>query len=148
MDIKKCKFCRKNFQGLSGLCPSCVQELDDKYVVLRNHLDERPSSTLRELTEDTGIDERSILFLVREGRLILKAASTDIKCIKCGAAIISGRYCDACKSDIMHTLSSNARPQAGTAAKPAQPEASARPQQNSGLRGDDDKVQLHTRSSR
>ena len=147
MDIKLCRFCRKNYQGISNLCPKCVQELDRKYLILRNQLDEKPNCTIRELSQDTEVDERTILFLVREGRLMLKSASTDIKCIKCGTAIVSGKYCDACKNNIVQTLahsSLEAKPAAG--GRPLQPGA-VRPQEND-LRISGEKVQLHTRSKR
>lgn len=152
MNIRQCKLCRKNFQGVTDLCPTCVQELDRKYVKLRNHLDEKPSSTMRELTEDTGIDEKSILFLVREGRLMLKTASADIKCIRCGAAVVSGRYCEACKAGIMQSLSST-HEQSKTGAAPGKaprPDAT-RPGYSSAhesVRDGDNKVELHTRSTR
>lgn len=147
MDIKVCKFCRRNFQGFSNLCPKCVQELDRKYLILRNHLDEKPNCTIRELADDTEVDEKTILFLVREGRLMLKNASSDIKCIKCGTAIISGKYCDACKSSIMQTLSHS-----GTEAKPVAgnrpPLAGAAKPQDGIARTEGDKIELHTRLSR
>lgn len=144
MDIKVCKFCRKHFQGFSNQCPKCVQELDRKYLILRNHLDAKPNYTIRELAEATEVDEKTILFLVREGRLMLKNASSDIKCIKCGVAIISGKYCDACKSSIMQTLTHSGpetKPAAGT--RPPQP-GSAKPQ-DSIPRTEGEKIELHTR---
>ncbi len=142
MNIKHCKFCKKMHQGLGNLCPQCVQEMDTKYIAVRNHLDQNPNLTLHELAEVTSVDERSILFLVREGRLMLKNASADIKCIKCGAAIASGRYCAACKSGIMQSLvSSSEEPKAG------QPGGGARPA--TGGTGDSaDKIWLHTRSTK
>lgn len=147
MNIRQCKLCKKNFQGVTNLCPTCVQELDHKYVKLRNHLDEKPSSTLPELSESTGVDEKSILFLVREGRLMLKTASADIKCIRCGAAVVSGRYCEACKAGIMQSLS-NPREESKTAAAPGK---AARPGYDSvheSVRDGDNRIELHTRSIR
>lgn len=147
MDIKVCKFCRKNYQGFSSLCPKCAQELDRKYLILRNHLDAKPNCTIRELAEATEVDEKTILFLVRDGRLMLKNASSDIKCIKCGEAIISGKYCDACKSSIMQTLThsgSETKPAAGN--RP--PQLGVAKPQDGGPRADGDRIELHTRTNR
>jgi hypothetical protein len=104
MNVKTCKFCKKTHQGFSSLCPSCVQQLDDKYVIVRNYLDKNPKGTLTRIADETGVDEKSLLFLMREGRISLKDGGSTIACLMCGKPIASGRYCNKCKDKLFLTL--------------------------------------------
>jgi hypothetical protein len=145
MEIRQCKFCHKNYQGFSNLCPQCLDTLDKIYVAVRNHLDSTPNSSVRQIVDATGIDERSILFLIREGRLMLRGVSSDIKCIKCGAPIALGKYCDACKSGIVQSLESTRHGmEKATTTNTSRTQQLAQGQDN--LRGG--KVELHTRHNK
>lgn len=104
MSLLKCRFCRKSFNGFSALCPACIQALDSKYIIVRNYLDKNRSANLRQVADDTGVDEKSLLYLIRDGRLSLHGEGGEIICIKCGAPIQTGRYCDKCKGDLVHDL--------------------------------------------
>jgi predicted amidophosphoribosyltransferase len=104
MSIIKCRFCRKSFQGFSALCPACIEQLDSKYIIVRNYLDKNRSANLRQVADDTGVDEKSLLYLIRDGRLSLRGEGGEIICMKCGAPISSGRYCDKCKDNLVHDL--------------------------------------------
>lgn len=97
MATRTCKFCRKFFAGLTDLCPQCMDELDQKYKVIRDYLDRNPMSRTQDIVDGTEIDEKSVLFLIREGRLQLAGGETGLKCVGCGAEITTGRYCEACK---------------------------------------------------
>ena len=104
MSLLKCRFCRKSFNGFSALCPACIQNLDSKYIVVRNYLDKNKSANLRQVADDTGVDQKSLLYLIREGRLSLRGENGEIICMKCGTPIQSGRYCEKCKGDLVHDL--------------------------------------------
>jgi predicted amidophosphoribosyltransferase len=133
MDVKQCRFCRKPFRGFSALCPVCAEQLDEKYVTVRNYLDKYPGGNISMVAEESGVDERSLLFLMREGRLSLKSDSAFITCMKCGTAIQSGRYCEKCKGDLVRTLEST-RNSMASSIKPSQPKP-----KNTG----DDKGKMH-----
>jgi uncharacterized protein len=104
MEMKMCRFCRKAFRGFGALCPACVQQLDDKYILARNYLDKNENSNIRRVAEEAGIDEKSLLFLIREGRITLRGESESVTCLKCGTPILSGKYCNHCKEKLMKTL--------------------------------------------
>lgn len=104
MDFKTCKFCRKSFRGFSALCPACVEQLDSKYLAVRNYLDKNTEANISRVAEETGVDDRSLLFLIREGRITLRGESSAIKCLKCGAEVFSGKYCDKCKDGLVRQL--------------------------------------------
>lgn len=104
MNVKTCKFCKKTHQGFLELCPACAQQLDDKYVIVRNYLDTNPLGTLTRIAEETGVDEKSLLFLMREGRISLRDSDSSLVCMMCHAPIASGRYCSKCKDKLFITL--------------------------------------------
>lgn len=104
MSIIKCRFCRKTFQGFSALCPTCIEQLDSKYIIVRNYLDKNKSANLRQVADDTGVDEKSLLYLIREGRLSLHGEDGKVICLKCGASIETGKYCEKCKGNLVHDL--------------------------------------------
>ena len=149
MDIKQCKYCHKNFQGFSALCPVCAEAMDKKYLAVRNYLDGNLDGSMKQIAASTGVEEKSILFLIREGRLMLKGQSSDIKCMKCGAAVASGRYCDTCKASIVHSLEVTRQDMvyANTpnAAKTQRP---ATLLSDSSRDSKDSKVNLHTRADK
>lgn len=133
MDIKTCKFCKKTFRGFSALCPICVGQLDEKYVTVRNYLDKYPGGTMSSVAEGAKVDEKSVLFLVREGRLALRSESSSVTCMKCGVPIQSGKYCEKCKGDLVRTFEST-RSSMESNIRPAQPKPKAQI---------DDKGRLH-----
>ena len=106
MDIRTCRFCKKMFRGYAANCPQCVEELDQKYIIVRNYLDRNAGTTVQGIAAETGVDEKSILFLIREGRLMLKGSDSGITCAKCGKPVISGKFCEDCKSSLVRSLES------------------------------------------
>ena len=107
MEIKSCRFCRKAFRGFSALCPNCAEQMDKKYLTVRNYLDRDRSANVMTVARETGVDEKSILFLIREGRIALRSSDgTVVTCMKCGVAILSGKYCDKCKGALVQELES------------------------------------------
>lgn len=122
MDIKMCRFCRKTFRGFGALCPACVQQLDDKYITVRNFLDKNENSNISQVAEETSVDEKSLLYLIREGRITLRGASESgpVTCLKCGEPILTGKYCNKCKEKLMKTLESTISSMESSM-KPAEP---------------------------
>lgn len=123
MDIKSCKFCKKTFRGFSNLCPTCADELDKKYIIVRNYLDRNRESNIHNVATETEVDEKSLLYLIREGRLALRGEpGGTITCMKCGVPIQSGKLCEKCKVDLVRNLE-NTKNAMESSIKPAQPKA-------------------------
>ncbi len=140
-NIRTCKFCRKLFQGMSDLCPNCVDELDRKYLQIRNYLDRYPDSISSEIAEGAEVDEKSVLYLVREGRLQLNgdAGGTGVRCLGCGAPVTTGRYCSACRQRIAQQVEQARLKAEPTPTRPAQPK---------GVKPDDGKSRMHVLRTR
>jgi predicted amidophosphoribosyltransferase len=100
--IRNCRRCYKLFQDYgTGVCPECVRELDEIFVKVREKLYDDPRANIVELCEDTGATEQDIMGWLREGRLIMGSESARlITCVKCGAPIATGRFCEKCSQDM------------------------------------------------
>lgn len=88
------------FKGVGEYeCEEC-KELDyDDYGKARNYLEEHPGATSAEITDNTGVSQRSIRQMLRDGRLEVAADSkTFIQCEICNENIRFGRFCDKCES--------------------------------------------------
>lgn len=105
-DIRVCKRCKGIFRH-SGeqLCPKCVAELDEIYLTIREYLDVHPRASVKEIIENTEVDEKTILTMLRDGRFQLTAADGSLLCDKCGKPITSGRTCEDCRIKLEKILS-------------------------------------------
>ena len=99
MDIKNCKHCNRLFQYKSSkYCPTCVIEMDQVFIKVREYIYDNPNSTVVEVSENTGIDTEIIMEFLREGKLELKEATMLLECKSCGKAIKTGVMCKECLS--------------------------------------------------
>ncbi len=93
----KCKLCGNLYQMIGlPFCNKCMRELDDKYRLVRDYLYDNQDATVEEVSANTGVDERAIVFFLKDGRLEMKNASGALRCEQCGASIKSGRMCADC----------------------------------------------------
>lgn len=99
MDVRNCKMCGRlfNYSG-NPVCPGCSKKLEEKFVVVRDYIRENPSSSITVVSEETEVPMQQIKRWIREERLTFsKDSGVSIQCEKCGAAILTGRYCKECK---------------------------------------------------
>lgn len=101
--IRTCDFCGKLFQSLgTPHCPHCSTKLDKDFIKVREYLYSNKSAALNatEISENTGISEKAVLYFIKEGRLARKEADgkSSMKCAACGVTIFSGKLCAKCAS--------------------------------------------------
>lgn len=105
-NIRYCKRCGRIYSRISGkMCPECTVQTDKDFIVCREYIDNNSNVTIEELSENTGISEKIILMLLKEGRLVLGSGS-ELFCELCGKAIGSGRFCPDCFADIQKDINS------------------------------------------
>lgn len=93
----KCKLCGNLYQQIGfPFCNKCMREMDDKYRKVRDYLYDNTDATIEEVAEGTGVDERTIVYFLKDGRLQMKNASGVLRCEQCGASIKTGRLCAEC----------------------------------------------------
>ena len=103
--FKRCKLCGRIFQGrMSDYCEECLKKMDEKFVKVRDYLYDNPNATVREVMEETGVDEETITLLLQDGRLQMKDTRGMLHCEKCGRPIQSGRLCESCRKSVSSLL--------------------------------------------
>lgn len=98
MDIRQCKRCSKLFQYTGkALCPACTNEMDKKFIMVRDYIYDCPGASMEQICEATETEPGDIRRWLSEGRLIMSKGSMPLlKCEKCGTPIYTGRLCDQC----------------------------------------------------
>ncbi len=103
-NVKQCRQCNKIFQSFGAeICPECASEQDKAFNVIKNYLYEHQDANVMDIVNETGIDERTVLGFLREGRLAADGAPTILTCEECGVSINSGTRCSRCQR-IMESL--------------------------------------------
>lgn len=109
MDVNNLRYCKRcgrlfNYK-ISLMCPECVARTDEDFITCREYIDKNKNVTISELAKNTEVDEKVILYLVKEGRLNIEGSRGGSYCEKCGTSIPSGRYCLRCKDKMIDELS-------------------------------------------
>lgn len=100
-DFRYCKRCNSLFkyQGWD-MCPACLKKYDEIMDKIKNFTFEYPSSGVVEIANGIDEKEKDILYLLRTGRLSIKAVSEVLICSNCGKRIEKGKYCGECTGAI------------------------------------------------
>lgn len=109
MEVRNCKGCNRLFQYIGGptLCPTCREELEKKFVEVKEYIYANPGASITQVSEAQEVSVKQIKQWIREDRLVLSTASPDgVLCEQCGVPICSGRFCATCKSRIANELGS------------------------------------------
>lgn len=110
MDVRNCRMCGKLYNYIGGayrgLCPDCIKKMEDKFVDVKEFINEHGTATISQVSEACDVSVKQIEKWVREERLCFASDSPiGIACEKCGAMIKSGRFCDKCKSSMTNEFS-------------------------------------------
>lgn len=114
MVLQDCSRCGRTFASIDGetLCKKCLAEdLEDDFKIVRDYLYDNPGASINEVAENTKVDRKIIIKLLREDRIeITEVEQSIITCVKCGKKIKSGTMCDECKkNELMKDLNSAAK---------------------------------------
>ena len=114
MDLRICKRCNSLYNTSFKFCPKCLEEIEEEFVIVRRYLFDHPNISIEELSEATDVDEKTILYLMKDGRLEYSHPSTGLKCEMCGQHISKGKMCDQCSDNLALTLSNKRNDILGT----------------------------------
>lgn len=105
MNVRRCVMCGVLFNSFgSKKCPECIQEMDRKFLIIRDFIYQNEEADVMQISEETGIDGKVILEFLKEGRLTLGIESSLLSCESCGKPIRSGKYCEACRQELEDAL--------------------------------------------
>lgn len=114
MDVRNCRGCGKLFNYVAGpiMCPSCREALEAKFQEVKKYIQDNRGVTVQDVSEACDIDAGQVRQWIREERLEFASGASEIGCEKCGKAITSGRFCEACKASMVNSLSNVYKPEA------------------------------------
>lgn len=105
MDVINCRGCGRLFNSLTRtrLCPNCQAKLEEKFQEVKKYINENPGSTIEIVSQKCDVSSKQIKQWLREERLAFSEGSVQgIECEQCGKMILSGRFCDACKTKLQN----------------------------------------------
>lgn len=101
MEYKYCKRCKKLFTSNGNkLCTECIRELDDIVVEIKEYIADNPRANVMSICRELDIEEKDILYLMREQRIELTQVNPDklgFVCATCGEPTLGEKYCKQCK---------------------------------------------------
>ena len=103
MEVRNCKSCNRLFNYLSGppLCPSCTNDLDDKYDKVKEYIYDHPRVSIQQVSDEMEVSVPQIKQWIREERLTFAEDSMiGLDCEGCGVTIKTGRFCKECKDKL------------------------------------------------
>ena len=104
MDIIQCSFCKKPFQTLGRkICNKCLEQMDKDFLVVRDYIYEHKQTNMDTVSEKTGVAKNTILYLLKEGRLVIDDDGKGggvLFCEACKKPINSGRLCRDCQGKV------------------------------------------------
>lgn len=108
MEVRNCKGCGRLFNYLQGpyLCSACVADLENKFQQVKEYLHENPKAQMNQIAEDNEVSVKQIKQWVREERLTFTQESQiTLECENCGTSILTGKFCDKCRSALQSQFS-------------------------------------------
>ena len=109
MEVRNCRGCGKLYNYIGGpyrnLCPNCIEKIEEKYLEVKEYIQDHHNATMTEVAEECDVSTRQIEQWVREERLYFSDDSPyGIGCERCGKIIKTGRFCDSCRNDMANTF--------------------------------------------
>jgi len=91
------------------ICGDCLLKLDEDFIEIREYLWEHDRAGIDEVSEATGVSRKSILYLLKEERLIVGdddgyGGCGFLTCEACRKPISTGRMCKSCKKEVMSAI--------------------------------------------
>jgi len=82
-------------------CIECQNIEYDDWGKVKKFLDENGSAPIMEIEERTGVHREVVQKMFHEGRLeVAPDSAVSLRCERCGAGIMFGRYCRKCKQEL------------------------------------------------
>lgn len=104
--LRNCKKCGRLFSATdnSGLCSRCNENVDDSFTRVREYIYDNPTSSVKDVSQGTGVPTDSILKWIREEKIKLADNSSIAFCERCGASTDGARFCNKCVGELTNGL--------------------------------------------
>ncbi|MGN0279075.1 MAG: flagellar protein [Lachnospiraceae bacterium] len=112
MNVRNCRKCGRIFNYVSGppICMQCREALEEKFQEVKKYIQEHAHASIPEVSEACDVSTNQIQQWLRDERLELcEGSGIALQCEECGAAIVTGRYCEKCKANMANRLNDSIR---------------------------------------
>jgi len=97
------------FQSFGGkVCKDCLQQFDEDFMKIKDYLYDNEGAGIEEVSEETGVSKKTIMYLLKEERLLVGDKDSDgggfLTCELCKKPIRTGRMCYSCKKELTMEL--------------------------------------------
>lgn len=87
------------------ICPTCLEEEEKEFQKVKSFFREHPRARLEEASRETGVDKKTIMQFLKDGRLQLVLPQGEVPeeglfCERCGRPILQGKLCEECKKKL------------------------------------------------
>jgi rubrerythrin len=112
MNVRRCAMCGVLFNSYgTNKCPECIQELDRQFILVREYIYQNEEADILEISKETGVEGKTILEFLKDGRLTLGVESSILVCESCGKPIKTSKYCEECRDRLENALKSRTKKQ-------------------------------------
>jgi predicted amidophosphoribosyltransferase len=123
VDVQSCKLCGRVFSGAKpGICPKCRDKEQDDLHLATESLRDMPNQTVEELSEATGVEEKTILKFIREHKIASDTIIGEVACGRCGkpAQSLAVRLCEKCSAELQKaSMGLSAKPKSEATPSPS-----------------------------
>ena len=102
MDVRNCRQCGKLYNYIGGsyrnLCPSCIKQLEDKFVEIKEYIRDNKVASISEISDKFEVSTKQIEQWVREERLCFAddsrsdcSVSAVVQRLRQGVTVISAK---------------------------------------------------------
>src|SRR5690625_3781024 len=106
--LGNCAQCGAVFaKGIRDICQKCYREEEEAFQKVYRFLTKRKNreATIPEIVNQTGVEEELIIKFMKQNRLrASQFPKLSYPCDRCGVAIVEGRLCGSCSSEIQSGL--------------------------------------------
>ncbi|NCB29333.1 MAG: flagellar protein [Clostridia bacterium] len=98
MGLQECEFCGLPFHSVgSNLCGKCAQRIDEDFLKARKYIYKHGDrADFASVVENTGVDEKVLRYLIRQGRVQIADEVGGAQCRICGKRVTNGALCVDC----------------------------------------------------
>ena len=100
--LRNCPVCGKLFtaDAATRMCRECFIKEQETELEVTNYVRDHPKSKIPEIVENTRGTEKMIKRMIAEGRFQQVGVNLTYACEKCGAPIMSGKFCRNCMAEL------------------------------------------------
>ena len=100
--LRNCPVCGKLFMadGSARMCRDCFVKEQEVELEVTNYVRDHPKNKIPEIVENTRGTEKMIKRMISEGRFQQVGVNLTYACEKCGAPIMTGKFCRDCMATL------------------------------------------------